>query len=498
MFKTFVAALAATAVAAWEQQASYGYARPEPVKGSFGAARGISGINGISGFELGSGDARGFEVSKGGFGKAAQVQRGSYTTELDQLGGVDNLRGLREQNNSFELGYDIENEGNIEDVADDFENVGALQKFDDGAELYGGYSGKNLRVDLGNRSFGGARLSQRRGGDRSGAALGSAFGVSARASSFGANVSDDADERFGGKFEGFGDEVGARFSGSRSFGGRAADFGSRLGGRIGGRTAGISDRLGRKDIGNVSYGNSNTSYSGISIEKEEPQHYGYGHTHKHTIEWGPFSYRQPRVEYGVYGPKTDFRTRGAAGHFGIDAASLKTRTQSGRLGFKRPDLANSFRRPEIENFAPKFAFKAPQVSFRGGEARTRGPENHYAGAQIHQTFEGPQTKLWAPRAEAKVWGPQGRFQVEGPQGKYQIAGPEDHYALHAPKQYISAHQHKYEVHIPEYHAPKITHEAKWTEYEAPKYEAPAPRKHESYRPYSAPAPKHEEAPQYAW
>ena len=524
MYKTAVAASVAAAANAWEQQTSYrpqgwgdrkpqgfGIQRPADFglqRGGKGdGARGIDGIGGIRGFDIGSGfqagagDVQGFQFQKQG--RVAQVQRDSYTRELDQ---IDNAAGdvgeLRDQENSFELGYGVENEGNFEDVADDFENVGGLQKYDDSELIgagagrrYGGYGQQvgygrvafggaragakaGARADAGARSFGGARAGA---GARSFGAIGSAGRVGAKAASFGADVTSRGDARVGGRISGFGDRVGAKF-GARSFGGRAARFGSGLGGRIGGRTADISDRLGAKNVGNISYGNSRSSYSGISIEKEEPEHYGYGHTHKHTIEWGPFSYRQPRVEYGVYGPKTDLRTRGARGHFGIEAASLKTRTDSGRLGFKRPNLANAFKRPEIENFAPKFAFRAPEVSFRGGEAKTRGPQNHYAGAQIEQTFEGPQTKLWAPRAEAKVWGPQGRFAVDGPEGRFKIAGPEDHYALHAPKKYISAHQHSYEVHIPEYHAPKISHEAKWTEYEEPAYEAPAKQ----------------EAPQYAW
>lgn len=53
--------------------------------------------------------------------------------------------------------------------------------------------------------------------------------------------------------------------------------------------------------------------------------------------------------------KADLNTKGPG---------LDYRSKSGELGFHGPKVGHHFERPEIQNYAPKFEFKAPQENLR--------------------------------------------------------------------------------------------------------------------------------------
>jgi hypothetical protein len=154
-------------------------------------------------------------------------------------------------------------------------------------------------------------------------------------------------------------------------------------------------------------------------------------------KYGPFSYRQPSVDYNVKEPVGSFKTRAAKGSFSIRAPTQKFSRFSGRVSNYSPVLGNRIKDARISNFAPKLAFKTPKVNMDGGRAYTSGPQNRDTDAVAGTYFRDPKIGLYAPRTASRVHDPVGRFAVRAPQDYNRVAGPTDHTVHSAPKQYIS-------------------------------------------------------------
>merc|ERR1712043_116978 len=67
------------------------------------------------------------------------------------------------------------------------------------------------------------------------------------------------------------------------------------------------------------------------------------------------------------------------------------------LGSHGPKLGNAFRRPDIKNIRPKFAYKRPSIGFRGGNASIRRPGLGYHAPRVQQIYKQPTPQLWAPQ-----------------------------------------------------------------------------------------------------
>merc|ERR1712242_551065 len=185
----------------------------------------------------------------------------------------------------------------------------------------------------------------------------------------------------------------------------------------------------------LSYGSLDIGYGGCGHQprKEHKPHKPKHSFHKpspkkhvHKTTYGPFEYRRPSVEYSVQGPGPKLGVYGPKAKLNIDRATLDYRSKAGDLALRGPQLGNTFKRPDIQAFRPKFDFYAPKLDFQEGRAQTKGPQ-------------------------AKVAGPKPWLGVDGPSADLSVYRPETSYKRQSPSAYVQPakkHQPKKPVHKP--------------------------------------------------
>ena len=158
---------------------------------------------------------------------------------------------------------------------------------------------------------------------------------------------------------------------SFSVGAKISSYTSGIAAKVGGYGKSMNERL-SKGLGKGSYGgygSKSSAYSSHGVDHSDEDydsdhHYEapkYGvkaeyntKSYGHTSTYGPFAYQKPKVTYDVYGPKAYLKTEGPKAALSVKAPSKETYTKQAALYYKSAVVANKFKKPEIENYAPKF------------------------------------------------------------------------------------------------------------------------------------------------